>query len=86
MIFYWSFFLVVVAFALAEPLEFVSKQGSLASTISLLKNGSATDVHMQMWGPKSAGWAAVGLGVMMEQALMFVMYPSANGRGKSGSR
>jgi hypothetical protein len=33
---------------------------------------------MQIKAPKSAGWGAVGIGDVMNGALMFIIYPSAD--------
>ena len=75
----WSIALAVTA--LADPITF--NENGLSSQISLVQNGSATDVHLQAWGPMSAGWNAIGMGSQMQNALMFVMYPSGNEQCRS---
>ena len=71
--------LALAAATIAEPVTF--NQNGLASSVSLFQNGTAVDVRMEAWAPLSAGWGAVGLGTAMENALMFVLYPSSNNQG-----
>lgn len=69
--------------ALADPIQFTEAGSGLASAISLVQNGSATDIQMQMEVPSSVGWGAVAVGAQMAGALFFVMYPSSNGQGET---
>ena len=77
----WWTPLALAMAAMADPIQYSDPASGLTSAMSLIRNGSKTDIQMQMVVPQSAGWSAVGIGSQMQDALMFVIYPASNDKG-----
>ncbi|KAL7275457.1 hypothetical protein RUND412_001585 [Rhizina undulata] len=87
---FWKNALLASALALA-PISFAASTNSIlssfcvssssdgvCSSVNLPSDGN--DLYIQLTAPSSSGWAAVGIGSQMMGALIFLMYPSSDGK------
>ncbi|OAL26718.1 hypothetical protein AYO22_04071 [Fonsecaea multimorphosa] len=73
---------VLSSHSLAKQAQFYEKSENYGVAISSTGNNgnvNAGEFSMQISAPVSYGWAAVGTGNHMHDALMFIIYPSADG-------
>lgn len=55
-----------------------SNSQNICGSVNLPTTG--TNTYLRVQGPVSAGWAAVGIGSGMVGSLIFLIYPSADGK------